>query len=156
MAEQYLDGPQVARRLVNERSLRSTHRVRALFTYVEADGTDPFVNQPSVLAGAEMAHIIDAAWEDEIVMRASPAVKPSEQGLAYLRHQFELNRSFGFLLHDGRSSSDCAASDDVTDLHFDYVTAAQFAVDRQIEKCPVAQSSMFIEKEAYCPNVAGF
>ena len=44
----------------------------------------------------------------------------------------------------------------IPDLHFDDVTSAQFAIDRQIEQRTIAQASMLIEKEADCPHVARF
>ena len=124
--------------------------------HVKADCSDPLVNQPCILARAEMAHIIDTAWEDEIVMLASPAVEPSKKSLARLGHDLELNGTLSFLLHDSRPISDRSTSNDVTDLQFHDVTTAQLAVDRQIKECPIPQSSMLVEKEPNCSNIARF
>lgn len=60
------------------------------------------------------------------------------------------------LLHDRRPSSDRSTSSDVTDLQLHNFTTAQLAVDRQIEECPILQSSMLVEKEPSCPNIARF
>jgi hypothetical protein len=122
--------------------------------HIKTDCPNPLVNQSGILARAEMAHVIDTAWEDEIVMRASSAVEPLQKSLARLGHDFELDGTLGFLLHDCRPISDHAASCYVTNLDFHDVTTAQLAVDRQIKKCPVAQSSMLVEKEPNRSNIA--
>ncbi len=96
--------------------------MRPVFMHIKADCTDPLVNQPCILAGAEMAHVIDTAWDDKIVVRTSPTVKPLEKGLARLSHDFELDRTLGLLLHDRGPVFDCPTSDDITDLHFYDVT----------------------------------
>lgn len=122
--------------------------------HIKANGSDPFVNQPSILARAQVTYVVDAAWEDEILHRTSATVEPCQQSLKHLGHEFELDWPLGLLLHDGRPVSDRTTSGDIANLHFDNVAAPQLAVDGQIEKCPVSQSSMFVEKEADCPNVA--
>ena len=74
VAQQYLDSPEVACRLVNQRGLRSAHRVRPVFMHVKADCPDPLVNQPCILARAEMTHIINTDWKDEILKLTSPTI----------------------------------------------------------------------------------
>lgn len=49
MAEQYLDGPQVLRALVDQRRFGSPHRVRAVDRRIEADGGNPLMDDPGVL-----------------------------------------------------------------------------------------------------------
>ena len=134
MTEQNLHGAKVAGCPVDQRSLRSTHRMRAVFRVVRAYCTDPFVDQSGVLAGAEVTHITDPAREDEIVQRATTAVEPCQQCFARFGHQFELNGSMGLLLDHRRSISNGTAGDDVADLHLDYIAAAQLAIDRQVEQ----------------------
>jgi hypothetical protein len=112
--------------------------MRTVFVHIKTDCPDPLINQPCILARAEMAHIIDTAWKDEIVVRTSPAVKPSQKSLARFGHDLELDGTLSFLLHDRRPISDRPTSNNVTDLQFHDVTTAQLAVDRQIKKCPVA------------------
>jgi hypothetical protein len=70
--------------------------------HFETDCPNSLVNQSSVLAGSKMAHIIDAAWEDEIVQGSSATVEPGQQSLTCLGHKFELDGPLGFLLHDRR------------------------------------------------------
>jgi hypothetical protein len=103
-----------------------------------------------------VAHVVYAAWEDEIVQRASTAVKRGQKSLAWFGHKFELHGPLGLQLHHRAPISNRAARHDVADLHFDDVATTQFAVDHQIRQCPVAQSSMFIEKETNCTCDAGF
>jgi hypothetical protein len=87
--------------------------------------------------------------------RPSATVEPGQQGLACLGHEFELNGPLGLLLHDRRAISDRTAGNDVANLHFDDITTAKLAVDRQIEKRSVLQPPMLVEKETYCPYVSG-
>jgi hypothetical protein len=42
-----------------------------------------------------------------------------------------------------------------SNLHFDDITTAKLAVDRQIEKRSVSQPPMLVEKKTYCPNISG-
>jgi hypothetical protein len=96
--------------------------MRAVLMHIETNRSDPFVNQTCILARAEMAHIVDAAWEDEVFQRASATVEPGQQRLASLCHQFELHGSFGLLLHDRRPISDHTTRGDIANLHLDDVT----------------------------------
>lgn len=79
---------------------------RTVLAHVEANGTDPLFNQAGVLAGAQVAHIVDAAREDEIVERAAATVEPGQQCFACFGHQLKLNGSVGFLLDDRRPVPD--------------------------------------------------
>ena len=82
MAEQYRDSSQVARRLVDERSLCLAKRGGAIFMHIETNGSNPLINQPGASARAEMAHVIDPAWEDKIVGRPTATIEPCQQRLA--------------------------------------------------------------------------
>ena len=130
--------------------------MRAIFAAIETDRCDPFVNKARVLPGAEVAHIVDPAWEDEIEDRAATALQPFLQAPACLRHDLELNWPAGLLLDNRRAVADLAAADDVTDPELNEITAAQLAVDRKIEQCAITQAFMFVEKEANGPNISRF
>ena len=67
MTQQDLHRAKVSGCLVDERSLRSAHRMRAVFRHDEANCTDPLIDQSGILTGAEVTHIVDAAREDEVV-----------------------------------------------------------------------------------------
>src|SRR5688572_876008 len=112
--EQDLHGPQVSGRFVNERRLCSPHRMRAIFAAIQANRRDPFVNKPSVLPGTEVAHVVDAAGENEIEGRATTALKPCLEAPTCLSHDLELNRPAGLLLDHRRAVADLPPADDVT------------------------------------------
>jgi hypothetical protein len=57
-------------------------------------------------------------------------------------------------LNDGRSIADVSAANDVSDLQFDQVATAQFAVDRHVEQRPVTHSPVLIKIEADRPDIA--
>ena len=50
MAEQNLHGPQVLRAFVDQRGLCSPHRVRTIDRWIEADGSNPLMDDPGVLS----------------------------------------------------------------------------------------------------------
>jgi hypothetical protein len=86
------------------------------------------------LPGAEVAHIVDPAREHEIKDRAASALQPRLQAPTGFSHDLELNRSASFLLNDSRAVANLISADKVANLEFDQITAAQFAVDRQIKQ----------------------
>ena len=58
------------------------------------------------------------------------------------------------LLPNGCAIRRVSARSDILDLDRDDVTAAQLAVDREVEQRSIAQSSMLIKEEADCPDLA--
>jgi hypothetical protein len=76
MAKQYLHGAQISGPLVNHGRLRSAQGVSSVLAHVQTDGCDPIINKPGILAGAQMAEIVDPAREDEVVMCAAAALEP--------------------------------------------------------------------------------
>jgi hypothetical protein len=51
------------------------------------------------------------------------------------------------------SISHASAGDDVADLNLHHVAAAQLAVDREIEKRPIAQPPVLVEPKPNCPDL---
>jgi hypothetical protein len=90
------------------------------------------------LAGTEVTHIIDPAWEHEIEDRSAAALQPSFQAPTCLSHDFELYRPAGLLLDNRRPVADLTTAHDVANPELDEITAAQLAVDRQIEQRSIA------------------
>jgi hypothetical protein len=68
-----------------------------------------------------------------LVDRATSPLQPGKQAGAHIVCQLELDRSAGLLLDYHRSSADLLASDEVPNLDLYKVTAAQFAVDSEVE-----------------------
>ena len=147
MAEQYLDGSQVARCLVNHRSLGSPHRVCPVLLPAQSDGCNPLINQLSILPSAQMSVAIYPAWEGIVINSAATTLEPCHQASSYVASQFELNRPVRLWLDDSRASPDLTAGNQVADLEFYQVTAAQLAVDGEVEQRSVSDSLLAIEKE---------
>ena len=125
-----------------------------IFAAVETDRCDPFVDQLRVLPGAEVAHVVDSAREDEIEDSTAAALQPRLQALTCFCHDFELNRPAGLLLRNRRTASGVAPADDITNPELDEITATQLAVDREVEQCSIAQALVFVEVKANGPDVA--
>jgi hypothetical protein len=79
MAEEDLDGAQVAGRPVDDRRLRSAKRMGANFTSHQANSRHPLIDKPGILPGAEVTIVIYSAWEDVLVHRAATPLKPGQQ-----------------------------------------------------------------------------
>lgn len=67
------------------------------------------------------------------------------EGLAGLVGQFEPDGTSGFPLPDAGASDRSAMRSDVLDLDTDYVTAAEFAVDREVEHGEVSTPAIGLE-----------
>lgn len=76
MAEQDLNGAQVTSRPVDDRRLRSAKRVGAIFASYQTNPSHPFINEPGILPRAEVTIMVNPAWEDIIIYRAAPSLKP--------------------------------------------------------------------------------
>jgi hypothetical protein len=107
----------------------------------------------SVLPGAHMVRMVDAARKRVVGNSPSSTFKPHQEASAYIGGQFELNRSAGLLLHYYGSCPYIRSCNDIADLDLDQIATAQLAVDRQIEKCTISQASFSIEEETDCPDL---
>ncbi|BEU99183.1 hypothetical protein NSDW_02780 [Novosphingobium olei] len=125
MAEQALDGAQIARRPVDDRCLRSAQRVGAIFTLYQANPRFPFVDQPGVLAGAEVTIVINPAWKDVIVHCAATLLEPGQQTGPGIGKQFELNWTTCLLLHQDSPRSDLPTANNVANFHLHEVAATE-------------------------------
>ncbi len=151
MAKQDLDGPKVASCPLDDRCLRSTEGVCAILTSHQSDPCHPFVDEPSILAGAEMPLMIDPAGKDVVLHRAASPLEPCQQAGASVWKKLELNWSPCFLLHDDRPRSDLSAADKVANLHLHQVAASEFAIDREVEQRAITQAAALIEVEPNLP-----
>jgi nitrate reductase NapAB chaperone NapD len=71
MPEQDLHGTQISGRLVDDRCLRPTERVRAVVLTPQSDTCDPLVDQARILPGTDVLRTIDAAGKGVVVYRAT-------------------------------------------------------------------------------------
>lgn len=106
----------------------------AIFTSHQAYPRHPFIDEPGILAGAEVAVVIYPAWRDIILHRAAAAFKPCQHAGPGIREQFELNRPTGFLLHHDCARPNLSAADNVADFHLHEVATSQLAVNRKVEQ----------------------
>ncbi len=125
--------------------------VSTILTSHQAEARHPFIDKAGILAGAEMAIVINTARKDKTVHRAAPPIEPSQQAGPGVWEQFELNRPTCFLLHHDRTRSDLSTADKVADLRPHEIAAPEFAVDRQVEQRPISQAAALIEVESDLP-----
>jgi hypothetical protein len=89
------------------------------------------------------------AHEQELTGRLVGGLQIVIDGLAGLFTQFKFDRSPGFALSDRCPIRRVPAGSDIFDPEPDDVTAAKFAVDRQIEHSEVVSALLDLE---FCPN----
>ena len=80
MAQQNLDRTKVAGRPIDDQCLRPTQRMGAIFASHQTNPRHPFIDEPGILAGAEMPIRIDPARKDIVVDRATPAARAKPAG----------------------------------------------------------------------------
>ncbi len=103
MTEQNLHGAQVTRLLVDDRRLGSAERMGAVVLRAQSDPGHPFINEPGVLPGADVVHVINPARKDELVECAASAFEPSQNAATGGLKELELNGLAGLLLDDDRA-----------------------------------------------------
>jgi hypothetical protein len=109
VAKQYLDRPEAASHLVDDRRLCPPQRMRAVIFSAQPSAGPPFVDQPGVLSGAETLRAVVPARESIIVERAATMLKPSLDAGSRRLKQFELHGPAGLLLHNHRPRPDPAS-----------------------------------------------
>lgn len=151
--KQDLDSTQIARLLVDEGCLRPAQRMRAVVLRAQADGNDPFIDQPCILPSTEMHGWIAATGKNEIVKRPNASFEPGEKARARGLHDLKLNGFAGLLLNDDRARLDRAAADDITDLQFHQVATTQLAVDGEVEQCAIPEPLFVIKVKSDRPDL---
>ncbi|ARS29391.1 hypothetical protein KC8_19150 [Sphingomonas sp. KC8] len=76
VTEQDLNGSQIAGDFVDHRGLGPAQRMRSIFCAVQTGSNDPFVDQTCILARAEMAGVVDPAWEQVIASPTTTLLQP--------------------------------------------------------------------------------
>jgi len=154
VAKQELHRPQVAGLSVNQGSLCSPQRVRPVPARIEADRGHPVADETGVLPCRQVRRGVQPAWKEEPAARHGGRGDPLENGLSGVLGHFELDGSSGLALDDRYAVADGAAHHEVTDFEADEVTAAQLAVDRQIEEGQVAKIARDFESCTNGPNLS--
>lgn len=118
--------------------------------------TTPLVNEASILPRAHVGHVIVSAREDEVVQRSTASLRPCLHRLSCRIHQLELDRTLGLLLDHNGAVTDASAGNYIANPNLDHITAAQLAIDGEVEQRSVAQSPMLVEPEANGPDLLLF
>ena len=137
MTEQGLHGAQVASRPVGDRRLRTPERVRAIIVVAEPNPRDPLAYQASILPRAEMFGMVGSAREDIAIKHAFPALQPGQDACSGGFQQLKLDRSSGLLLQHGRTRTDLASTDKITNTDFHNIATAQLAISGKIKQCAI-------------------
>jgi hypothetical protein len=114
---------------------------------------DPLMHETRVLSRTYMSHVVVAAREDEVVQGTASAFQPRTHRLTGRVHQLELDRSSCFLLNDDSAITYTLARDHIANPHFNYVTAAQLAINSKVEKRSVTKTSVLVQPEADGPDL---
>ena len=118
--------------------------------------TSAFVDEPGVLAGADVLGVFCSTRKCEVVERAASTFQPSKDAGPGRFEQLELDRPPGFALNDDRTRANTTAADEVADPDLDDVAAAQLAVDREVEHGAVADPTLLVKPEPNSPHLWWF
>lgn len=102
VAEQELDGAQVARLLADMRRLSPSHRMCAVTLGIKADARHPPFDDPAILPRRQVRLCVHAARKQVIPFTEPATSNPCSDGLPCLIGQFELHWSAGLPLNNDR------------------------------------------------------
>jgi hypothetical protein len=97
--------------------------------------------------------VINPAREGVVLDRATASFEPGEKAGSHVAGNLKLDRPSRLLLNDDRSRLYLRSSDDIANPDLDEVTAANLAVDRQIEQGSVPNALLAIKEEADRPDL---
>ena len=153
MAQQKLDRAQVAGLPVDLRDLGPSHRMGSVGTRLEADGRHPVANEPGVLACRNVQPLVEAPRPEVLRPDHRRVVQPCRDGLAGPLGDLETNRVPGLGLDDRGALLDLTCCEDIRDLQAYEVTAAQLAVDCEVEQREVPDAVRDLEAHPNSPDV---
>ena len=152
--KQQLDCAQIACAAVDQHRLCTSQRVGAELGRIEPDAGHPFVYEPRILPRRQAVWTIATTGEQELARLPSRQPQVLVDGQTRLVGQLEPHRPARLLLSDGRSVHRVAARRHVIDAHGDDVTAAQLAVDGEIEERKIALPVRHLQLRPDRPDVA--
>src|SRR5262245_6300227 len=109
---------------------------------IEPDAADPFGYKPRVLACRHAATDVSAARKQKFAGLLARRPQIILDRLPGLFGQLELDRPPRLALPDGRPLDRVPGRGDIVDLESHHVTAAQLAVDREIEHGEVSGATL--------------
>ena len=134
MAQQQLHRTEVLRLAIDQRRLRAAQGVRAVLRGIGAGQGDPVFDQTRILAGRQVRRTGLAARKQKVCSRQGGLYNPGQQCRAGLFGDLEPDWQTGLVLYDAGPGEDMVAMGDVAHMQADEITAAQFAVDGQVEE----------------------
>lgn len=129
--------------------------MRAVGRRIQADLTDPVIDQARILARRDRSDRSHAAREQVIAVATAPLLDPPADRLPGLLGDLELDRMARLLLHHGRAGAHRTVQRDIADLEADEVAAAELAVDGEIEHRQVAGRIRQLKADADSPDMLG-
>lgn len=127
--------------------------MRSIVLPRQADLGNPFRDQPRVLPSAKVADRIDPTWKGEIIYATAASLELKQQARSSWLEQLELHGPSCLLLDYSGIVADLSTADQIANSDRDHVTAAQLAIDREVERRTVAHPAFVFEKETDCPDI---
>lgn len=156
MAEEDLDGAQVAGALVDLGCLGAPELMRAIAGWVETDAGDPFLDQALVLTRGDVGAGADPPREKPVTVGVSGPPDPGVDRLTGGRRDLEPDRCLGLLLDDHRPHPSVPNLRDVTDLQAHEVTTPELRVDGQVEERQVTAAPGDLEADPIAQTSFGW
>lgn len=91
--------------------------------------------------------MVEPAWKHIVGSCTSTSLEPCSKATASVSRDLELHWPTGFLLDHHRAVSDFRPGQEITYLQLHQITAAELAVDCEVEQCPIPQSLFAIKEE---------
>lgn len=153
MAKQELYRPKISCLAVDLRRLGAPQRVRSVSPGLETDRRHPVPNEPRILPRGDGRSVVEPAREQEGATDHLGPRHPGRDRSTGVLRDFELNGALRLALDDGDAFADLIADNEVGDPETDEVTAAQLAVDGQVEQREIAQIARKFEASADRPDL---
>lgn len=152
--EQKLHCPQILRLSVDEGRLRPAQRVGSVVARVCPDQGHPSRNQARILARGQVAVPVGPTEEEEIPAGEVGLPDPGLHRVARLRCQLEADGLSGLLLDHLGPGENLLPVGDVSDTQPHQVTAAQLAVDPEVEEGEIPDSAGDLQPDADLPDLS--
>lgn len=152
MTKQQLHRAQVACLAVNLRRFCTAKGMRAVTTWFKANCRHPIAHEPAVLAGGDVQPIMEPAGEDKAAGKHLGRFDPRQDGIACVFGQFKLHRSLGLALDHRNALWHAIIFYPVRHRQSGKITAAQLAIDGDLEQSQIAQIARAFEPCPDCPN----
>jgi len=127
--------------------------MRSVIRRIKPKFLDPAFEDSSVLTSAQMWGGVNSAREQVVLSPEAGSLDPLLNRFTGRGCDLKLHRSLRFALDDRRAGGHVVAMADVSDFETDEITAAQFAVDPQVEECKLANPTIDLEAGAKRPDV---